>query len=362
MSQVRTMLIVSLSTVLVAPMMAVLILDEACLRYYLFFAPSLSDLLESWGIGQRGAEAYRLQFCSRRLVVEFQVVWLSLVVIGALVQPSVRLLMALPKIRSLSLEMASGGLKSTSARLCCRSDEESKKDLYFATLEHCHLLLKELSDLLAHVVTVMVFGIAAPSLLLLGPLVAWLNLCSVRWITTELSTREADLRCSMERIPEFAKDISEREDDVDHGVYSKCWGWFGPEFGGRILVHPPTKLLLTALHVGNAAVSVLIFLDLEFGVAPMAVYGGLHLAVLAAPQASSAVLYTQRGGTRGVQLNVELDGEHFDIGSKVEEDSWRVPDLIDSSGLAIGGCDNNEEELVPEMEQHESQERCMRCC
>eukprot|EP00658_Telonema_sp_P-2_P081770 TRINITY_DN8475_c0_g3_i3.p1 TRINITY_DN8475_c0_g3~~TRINITY_DN8475_c0_g3_i3.p1 ORF type:complete len:1118 (-),score=247.99 TRINITY_DN8475_c0_g3_i3:75-3428(-) len=316
-TQVRSMLIVAVCTVLVAPMLAVLVLDEACLRYYLWFAPQLSDLLESWEIGGRGATAYRLQFCSRQLVVEFQIVWLSIVLVGALVQPSVKLVLALPRIRAMAFDTVSSAEAGNVKRLtsiwstlvCCRTDEGSsaeddEPDLFWATLEHCLELLKQITDLLTHTVTIMVFGVVAPSLLLLGPAIAWLNLCSVRWISAELGHQQDELRCSLATSQEelvlphhhHHHHHDDHDDDkVDCGVedcevaskcWNKCWGWFGAEFGGRILVHPPIKMLNVVLHVGNTMVSLLVFLDLEFGVGPMVVYGSLHLAVLV-----SAALY-----------------------------------------------------------------------
>ena len=49
----------------------VYLLDESCLRMYLGFAPNLHSLLQSWGIAQQGAEAFRKGFCSRKLTNEF---------------------------------------------------------------------------------------------------------------------------------------------------------------------------------------------------------------------------------------------------------------------------------------------------
>eukprot|EP00658_Telonema_sp_P-2_P023989 TRINITY_DN19625_c0_g1_i4.p1 TRINITY_DN19625_c0_g1~~TRINITY_DN19625_c0_g1_i4.p1 ORF type:complete len:498 (+),score=102.98 TRINITY_DN19625_c0_g1_i4:3-1496(+) len=71
-TQVVVMLTVEVMSVLLAPMVAVFLLDESCLRYYLWFATNLADLLDAWEIGQRGRAAYREQFCSRKLVAEFQ--------------------------------------------------------------------------------------------------------------------------------------------------------------------------------------------------------------------------------------------------------------------------------------------------
>ena len=70
-TQVHTMLVATATTVLLAPMAAVFVLDESCLRYYLSFAPDLKKLLDTWNIGQQGVSAYRAQFCGRQLITEF---------------------------------------------------------------------------------------------------------------------------------------------------------------------------------------------------------------------------------------------------------------------------------------------------
>ena len=83
--QTSTAVLFEVVTVLFAPMISVLILDEvwpavlallswpcyyglvltpshcqqACLRYYLSFAPDLHKLLSEWGLGQQGFEVYR---------------------------------------------------------------------------------------------------------------------------------------------------------------------------------------------------------------------------------------------------------------------------------------------------------------
>ena len=67
-------------SVLLAPLLAIFVLDEACLRYYVVFDSELRELLEAWGIGQTGTAAYRHGFCSRALVSEFSYVSCHIVV------------------------------------------------------------------------------------------------------------------------------------------------------------------------------------------------------------------------------------------------------------------------------------------
>ena len=70
-TQLFCMLMFNVTTMLLAPLIAVFLLDESCLRHYLSFADSLRELFDIWGIAQQGPAAYRTQFCSRQLVTEF---------------------------------------------------------------------------------------------------------------------------------------------------------------------------------------------------------------------------------------------------------------------------------------------------
>eukprot|EP00658_Telonema_sp_P-2_P023992 TRINITY_DN19625_c0_g1_i7.p1 TRINITY_DN19625_c0_g1~~TRINITY_DN19625_c0_g1_i7.p1 ORF type:complete len:687 (+),score=122.59 TRINITY_DN19625_c0_g1_i7:3-2063(+) len=237
-TQVVVMLTVEVMSVLLAPMVAVFLLDESCLRYYLWFATDLATLLDSWDIGQRGSEAYRQQFCSRKLVKDYQVVWVSILLVAALLQTTMRLIMALPKIKAMALDMA--------ALKCCSDQKEH--DLFSATLDHCFGLVGEISHLLSGILTIVVFGIVAPVLLLLGPVVIWLTLCSVLWVSREQTHKETSEKALVQ-----TSGLRLSMATVEDECYSKCWGWFGAEFGGRILVHPPIRVLLAFGHVGNTA-------------------------------------------------------------------------------------------------------------
>ena len=53
-------------------------------RYYLSFDDELLDLLRSWGMAMQGLDALREGFCSRRLVENFGVVWLTVLLLSTL--------------------------------------------------------------------------------------------------------------------------------------------------------------------------------------------------------------------------------------------------------------------------------------
>lgn len=89
-TQVQSMLVFEVVSIVIAPMLTVILFDEACLRssfpplcslntlvlsevhrYYLSFTPTLHNTFESMQLGLQGSDAYRRQFCSRRLTSEF---------------------------------------------------------------------------------------------------------------------------------------------------------------------------------------------------------------------------------------------------------------------------------------------------
>lgn len=78
-NRVASEFIFAVVALLLAPILSVFVLDENCLRYYLAFSDSLRELMEAWSIGKVGPEAYRQNFCSRKLISEFGYVWLTTV-------------------------------------------------------------------------------------------------------------------------------------------------------------------------------------------------------------------------------------------------------------------------------------------
>eukprot|EP00656_Telonema_subtile_P050254 TRINITY_DN6466_c0_g1_i3.p2 TRINITY_DN6466_c0_g1~~TRINITY_DN6466_c0_g1_i3.p2 ORF type:complete len:143 (-),score=21.14 TRINITY_DN6466_c0_g1_i3:575-1003(-) len=70
------------------------LLDESCLLADMQQHVSLVHLtvFDTWDLGQRGLDAYRTEFCSRRLVLEFSSVWCTVVTVDALALTALRLL------------------------------------------------------------------------------------------------------------------------------------------------------------------------------------------------------------------------------------------------------------------------------
>merc|ERR1712166_2967 len=111
--------------ILIAPMLAVFLVDESCLRYYTKFAADLKSLLDAWGLGQVGAEAFRKGFCSRRLISEFGYVWVDMAVISAFVNPTIWLLSEHPKVLPL-LDWAGRKVADIKGRLKCIDQPQDK--------------------------------------------------------------------------------------------------------------------------------------------------------------------------------------------------------------------------------------------
>eukprot|EP00656_Telonema_subtile_P040374 TRINITY_DN4542_c0_g3_i1.p1 TRINITY_DN4542_c0_g3~~TRINITY_DN4542_c0_g3_i1.p1 ORF type:complete len:1113 (+),score=213.46 TRINITY_DN4542_c0_g3_i1:643-3981(+) len=252
-TQAGTAMIFDVITVLVAPMLAVLILDESCLRYYLYLSPTLHSLLDGWSIGQVGISAYRPQFCSRKLVYTFAYVWLTILSIKAFFGPAAVLLKANPTVARLhaSLSSCSPGSSAPAAALdahtrgqpqqeACRvgagggHEQEHEEALAFAGG-----VQKQVVSAFSCTVICVMFGVLVPPLLLLAPLVAWLTLCAITW--------------------------ESRSDAAS----------FGLRIARGLLVRPPVDVLRRLTHCGSWVVSLCLFVDLEFHAGPVIGYFAL---------------------------------------------------------------------------------------
>eukprot|EP00656_Telonema_subtile_P004296 TRINITY_DN1194_c0_g1_i15.p1 TRINITY_DN1194_c0_g1~~TRINITY_DN1194_c0_g1_i15.p1 ORF type:complete len:1243 (-),score=233.02 TRINITY_DN1194_c0_g1_i15:64-3792(-) len=225
-TEVGIILVLEASTVLLAPMVSVFLLDESCLRFYLSFSDDLRVLLEAWDIAQTGASAYRTQFCSRRLVTEFSYVWLSILLLNTFVTPAIRLVHTFPQVIQLQ--------DTIRARISAlRGVEPEPADQEQLTLQNAQDLQQELAGVFNTMLTALVFGVLLPPLCLLLPLWGWLNLCSLEWETNCDNCRS-----------------------------------FGERLAQRILVQPPSQLFQGLTLFGNWSISAFVFLDLEFGLGP----------------------------------------------------------------------------------------------
>eukprot|EP00656_Telonema_subtile_P057663 TRINITY_DN9538_c0_g1_i4.p1 TRINITY_DN9538_c0_g1~~TRINITY_DN9538_c0_g1_i4.p1 ORF type:complete len:894 (+),score=105.11 TRINITY_DN9538_c0_g1_i4:1970-4651(+) len=223
-------------TILLAPMVAVYILDESCLRYYLQFSDDLLELLTTWGIGEQGLQAYRPQFCSRRLVLEFSYVWLSIILLDSFLRPAIRLL----KERALYKRFAAAQHRFL-RRLKCKPPVD--RTLKEQTIFHADELQQVFASRLTIMLTFVVFGVLLPPLCLLAPLWGFLNFCALQWIAEDAHFEEV--------------------------------------FARRILVHPPYGLFQALACLGNWGVSSFIFLDLEFELGPVVLYVALCVVEMA---------------------------------------------------------------------------------
>ena len=61
--QANSLLLFDIGSVLLAPMIAVFVFDDSCLRFYLSFVGELRQIMDAWYIGQQGHEVYRPRFC-----------------------------------------------------------------------------------------------------------------------------------------------------------------------------------------------------------------------------------------------------------------------------------------------------------
>eukprot|EP00656_Telonema_subtile_P057711 TRINITY_DN9561_c0_g1_i2.p1 TRINITY_DN9561_c0_g1~~TRINITY_DN9561_c0_g1_i2.p1 ORF type:complete len:1111 (+),score=173.31 TRINITY_DN9561_c0_g1_i2:852-4184(+) len=252
-TRVGTALTFEMVTMLVAPMLSVFILDESCLRYYLSFSPSLQSLLHTWSVAQQGADAYRPNFCSRRLISEFAYVWISIILLAALITPVRQLVLVHPKFQAI------------------RARFGAPRDSFEETLFHASKLQNDLVRNLSLILTVAFFGGIVPLLMPIALLATWLQLCAL------------DL-------------VARHEAGVS-------WGQI---LASNVLVQIPLSRLQAYVRGGGATVTVLLFLDLEFGNGPVVFYALFWAAEIAFQEwlnsKSKGCLPSLRAKLRGLWL------------------------------------------------------------
>eukprot|EP00658_Telonema_sp_P-2_P017651 TRINITY_DN16882_c0_g1_i2.p1 TRINITY_DN16882_c0_g1~~TRINITY_DN16882_c0_g1_i2.p1 ORF type:complete len:860 (+),score=134.15 TRINITY_DN16882_c0_g1_i2:290-2869(+) len=225
-TQVTSSMLFEMVVVVLAPLVFVLVLDESCLRYYLDFSPELASLMEAWGINQRGWEAYRPGFCSRRLLSQFSYVWLIYALVRGLFTPTIHLIGTHPKARWLVawFENTCGG----------------ESDKYFAHAKvSARVSQLELSCALTLIIVTTIFGALVPVLLLLLPLAVWLRCCAL-----DLAARHPD----------------EESSHVGFVLATRC------------LVQVPVKRAVSLALLSTGTVTCLIFVDLGFDLGPVLFY------------------------------------------------------------------------------------------
>jgi len=101
----------------------------------------------------------------------------------------------------------------------------------------CRKVQQDLAGLASRILTTVAFGVMMPLLLVLAPVVSWLNLRAMHWIAFH-------------------------SDPVP----------FGEELAERILVQSPTFVLRNLAYALNAFIMILVLVDLEFGILPIILY------------------------------------------------------------------------------------------
>eukprot|EP00656_Telonema_subtile_P051092 TRINITY_DN6796_c0_g1_i5.p1 TRINITY_DN6796_c0_g1~~TRINITY_DN6796_c0_g1_i5.p1 ORF type:complete len:1237 (-),score=178.33 TRINITY_DN6796_c0_g1_i5:137-3847(-) len=227
-TQVATMVIFEVVTVLLAPMVAVFLIDEACLRFYLPFSPDLQSLLDAWNLGTTGSAAYRPGFCGRRLVSEFCYVWLMIVTISTFVGPSLWILKVHPKVQA----------------FLDRRREAADLGEYTLTQHHAAATQAEIVHTLSVILTLASFGVLVPPLLLLAPVAVWLKLCALDFVV--------------------------QHSEISVGHVLAC----------SVLVQTPVSVFEILGRAFVYSTTVLTFVDLEFSVGPILLYAMFVLAEL----------------------------------------------------------------------------------
>ena len=240
-AQVSISLLFDVVTVLLSPMVTTFVLDESCLRQYLYFAGSTTTLMDQWGIGTRGIEAYRSGFCFRSMLREFHYVWLAILLLYAFVNPILRL--ARPWIEGVRTKLG-----SLQAR--CRGAENAKDTTtpYEQTLDRSRILQEEMVNSISNMMVVVVFGSVVPLLSLIAPVAIWLNLNALRW---ESEHTEASI---------------------------------GEKVAANFFLQQPWSTCAVMAHLGQWGVAFCLFIDYRFEAGPIVFWALFTVAKLAVSQ------------------------------------------------------------------------------
>lgn len=180
-------------------------------------------------MGQRGLQAYRTQFCSRRLVSEFSSIWITIILFYALLDP-VRVLFSRQEAR-------------LRRPLKCGSSKKKQQATVIVKADH---LQAKLASTLNCIFIFSIFGVLVPPLLVLAPFAVYTNYCSLV-----------------------------QQDQVDHWEQT-----FGERVVSQLLVHLPLSLFRKLTIIGNVVLTLLIFIDLQFEVQSMVGFAVLCVCVV----------------------------------------------------------------------------------
>ena len=232
-AQANSLLVFNVVAVLIASVVAVSVLDESCLRYYLRFSEDLKSLMDTWGVGQLGADAYRQQFCSRTLVTHFSWIWITLLLFATFLSPVLSLVNPIRKLKELLKTGCTQCIDQNANRTPINGPEKFRKE---AVEYRC-----EIVGIYMILLVIIVFGRMSPLLLALAPLFTFSKTCAINWRT--LGMRQMDSL------------------DVIH-----------QRIAHSVTVQHPFKMFSIFAVFGQWLVAATLFVDLQFQIGPIVLY------------------------------------------------------------------------------------------
>lgn len=166
------------------------------------------------------------------MVFQFGYVWLSLCLINILFKPPLMMLRSLPRVVDLENRVKAFFKRS-------RRDPEQEALKYSVTL-----LQKIVGDF-SSMLMCAVFGLLVPLLFLLLPLCFWINFITLQWVSKDYSQTPFDRKVAT-----------------------------------AILVNPPIDLFERLIYLGNMSVTIVVFVDMQFGVGPIIFYCSVTIMLI----------------------------------------------------------------------------------
>ena len=137
-----------LTSKILAPIILIFVLDDSCARFYLLFDDDLLEMLRNWGLAQQGVAALREGLCTRRLIEDFGVVWLTVLVLSTLLDSWVDF-----RIGKLSQKLSSWQIFSE-----ITNQVEDEVDLFAEACADAQNVQQELVSILSTLMMSVIFG------------------------------------------------------------------------------------------------------------------------------------------------------------------------------------------------------------
>eukprot|EP00656_Telonema_subtile_P025488 TRINITY_DN2756_c0_g1_i12.p1 TRINITY_DN2756_c0_g1~~TRINITY_DN2756_c0_g1_i12.p1 ORF type:complete len:1090 (+),score=311.24 TRINITY_DN2756_c0_g1_i12:218-3487(+) len=186
----------TLSTDLSA-IIATVLLDETCLRYWLLFSPSIAKLVEAFNLKMTGYHAYRENTCARTIVYLYAYVWLTTIFAEMMIFPAIKLVREDSRFRVLIARLQKRFTAGDDSDSDTNADPLAGDKEFKVAQQESELMQFELVSLQSQTLTVFLFSPMVPVFAIIAPISImvqlvvrqWVDAPSEHWVTSWASGR-----------------------------------------------------------------------------------------------------------------------------------------------------------------------------